>query len=206
MPGNNGNNEKSIYNNFSVNKGNNSNTNNSIYMNGANLNSRTNNTNNPVNINGNNYQNANNARNNSSLTNGNMNDNASADEIDTAFSNIEDGARSTITALKNGDKKNALIHFKNFKKSVKDYAYMTKAIMNTNRVKGEIKIIKDLHTVIAKGVLDYESRLSEKINPEFMKVLAELENYNPANHKRNNTYARKSRKNRKSRKTRKGRK
>ncbi len=171
-------------------------------MNVNNLNSRTNNTNNPVNINGNNYQNANNARNNSSLTNGNINNNASADEIDTAFSNIEDGARSTITALKNGDKKNALIHFKNFKKSVKDYAYMTKAIMNTNRVKGEIKIIKDLHTVIAKGVLDYESRLSEKINPEFMKVLAELENYKP----RNPTYARKSRKNRKSRKTRKGRK
>jgi hypothetical protein len=81
---------------------------------------------------------------------------------------------------------------------------MTKAIMNTNRVKGEIKIIKDLHTVIAKGVLDYESRMSNKINPEFMKVLAELENYKPRN--RNNTYARKSRKNRKTRKSRKGRK
>lgn len=150
------------------------------------------------------YQNANNERNTRSLTNENINDNDNADEIDTAFSNIEDGAKSTITALKNGDKKNALIHFKNFKKSVKDYVYMTKDIMNTNRVKGEIQIIKDLHTVIAKGVLDYESRLSEKINPEFMKVLTELENYKPRN--RNNTYARKSRKNRKNRKSRKNRK
>ena len=204
MPGNN----KSIYNNFSVNK-NNSNVNNSIYMNNVNSpNSRTNNEigNNPVTPNGNNYQNANNARNNSSLTNENINDNASADEIDTAFSNIEDGAKSTITALKNGDKKNALIHFKNFKKSVKDYVYMTKG-MNTNRVKGEIKIIKDLHTVIAKGVLDYESRMSNKINPEFMKVVTDLENYTPRN--RNNTYnrkSRKSRKNRKNLKTRKSRK
>lgn len=157
------------------------------------------------------YENANNQRNNSSLSNENMNDNANADEIDTTFSNIEDGAKSTITALKNGDKKNALIHFKNFKKSVKDYVYMTKSIMNTKRVKDEIKIIKDLHTVIAKGVIDYESRMSDKINPEFMKVVTELENYKPRN--RNNNYEpiksnnRKSRKNRKNRKnTRKGRK
>lgn len=153
------------------------------------------------------YENANNERNNSSLSNENRNDNANADEIDTAFSNIEDGAKSTITALKNGDKKNALIHFKNFKKSVKDYVYMTKSIMNTNRVKDEIKIIKDLHTVIAKGVIDYESRMSNKINPEFMKVVTELENYKPRN--RNNSYKsnnRKSRKTRKNRKnTRKGR-
>jgi len=196
MPGNNVNNPKvnnSIYKNFSGNP--------HIYE-FANANNG-NNASNPLSPdnNGNNlYKKANNVRNNTSLNNTNLNENANADEIDTAFSNIEDGKSSTLRALNAGDKKNAIIHFTNFKKSVKDYVHITKFI-NTKRVKTDREIIKNLYKTIAKGVLDYESRFSDNITDEFMKVDEKLKNYKPRN--RNNNYKPMSNRRRKTRKNRK---
>jgi hypothetical protein len=148
------------------------------------------------------YNNANNARNNTSLTNNNLNENANADEIDTAFSNIDDSASSTLRALNAGDKDAAIIHFTNLKKSVRDYDYITKSIIKTKRVKDDREIIKNLYAAIGKAVIDYESRFSDNITHEFMKVEKKLQNYKPRN--RNNNY--KPYNNSKSRKTRKNRK